>query len=116
MSGLKAWAGEAIEKLDRVSSEGEIHTLLNHIIRVLCQEDSCRWVEDGYLGLGLSTCREGDVLYAILGCRRLMLLRKEDGNIGYRIIGKFDPTRAIWTLKHFSVSFHHNGKQRTGTE
>jgi hypothetical protein len=73
--------------------------LFNHISRVLFRGDSCRLVQDhdGRLGLGLGFdgCREGDVLYTVLGCRRLITLRREPGRgpDRYRVIGKFDHPR-----------------------
>ncbi|KAK2759107.1 hypothetical protein FQN54_003206 [Arachnomyces sp. PD_36] len=65
-------------------------TLINHISRVLFHGDSCCWTQDGHLGLGFKACREGDDLYAILGCRRLIALRKEPTSDKHRIVGKFD--------------------------
>lgn len=91
LSELKEWAlREPNYTSDHLSDEHERLVLMNHITRVLFHGDSCRWTQDGHLGLGYHACQEGDLLYAILGCRRLMVLRKEPAREMYRIVGKFD--------------------------
>lgn len=88
---LKKWAMEEPNKLlDHLPDRHDSLVLVNHIARAIFQGDSCRWTQDGHLGLGYSACQEGDVLYAILGCRRLMVLRKEPVGERYRVVGKFD--------------------------
>jgi len=75
--------------------QGPSRVLFNHITRVLFHGDSCRLTEDGDIGLGFSGIKEGDILFAILGCRRLLALRQEPDMEGgkYRVIGKFDHPR-----------------------
>jgi hypothetical protein len=90
LSELKKWALEESNYITDDNPDGyESLVLVNHIARMLFHGDSCRWTQDGYIGLGLNACREGDLLYAILGCRRLIVLRKELRE-RYRIVGKFD--------------------------
>lgn len=84
------WARKANDPKSWEPEEGESLTLLNHVIRVLFQRDSCRWLEDGHLGLGHNACQQGDILFAIIGCRRLMVLRKDNQRDVHRVIGKFD--------------------------
>ncbi|KAI0975120.1 heterokaryon incompatibility protein-domain-containing protein [Xylaria arbuscula] len=91
LSELKEWAKEGTrDHIEHPPAEPEGHILLNHITRVLFHGDSSRWTHDGHLGLGYNACKEGDILYAILGCRRLMALRKQSGGKHHRIVGKFD--------------------------
>jgi hypothetical protein len=91
---LRKWAREELSDDSRGESDAhESFLLWNQIGRVLFHGDSCRWTEDGHLGLGYSACEEGDHLFAILGCRRLMALRKEPGREVYKIVGKFDHPR-----------------------
>lgn len=91
MSELKRWALEEPNYISNdLPEQGDSLVLLNHVIRVLCRGDSCRWTLDGYLGLGFNACQEDDIFYAILGCKRLIVLHKEPVRDRYRIVGKFD--------------------------
>jgi len=93
-SELTRWALAAPSGLvDDMHESDESRDLFNHVTRVLFHGDACRLIKDqdhGCPGLGFSGCREGDVLYAVLGCRRLIALRKEPDRDRYRVIGKFD--------------------------
>lgn len=86
---LKKWVSGDRSILDLPEGHESL-VLMNHIVRVLFHGDSCQWTQDGHLGLGYSGCQEGDDIFAILGCRRLMALRKEPATERYRIVGKFD--------------------------
>ncbi|KAI1429990.1 heterokaryon incompatibility protein-domain-containing protein [Xylaria sp. FL1777] len=85
LSELKSWALESASDVsDEVPAKSESLILINHIARVLFHGDSCRWTQDGHLGLGFHGCEEGDLLYAILGCRRLIALRKETAEVKFK--------------------------------
>lgn len=91
LSELLKWALEpSTRSTEKPLVSGDSLILLNHITRVLFHGDSSRWTKAGQLGLGCNACEEGDVLYAILGCRRLMALRRNPASNKFRIIGKFD--------------------------
>jgi hypothetical protein len=94
LSEIKNWAQEENDDmLKHAPVYSKSVALLSHIVRVLFYGDSCRWTQDGYIGLGYQACQEGDLLYAILGCRRLIALRKLLGDARYRVVGKFDHPR-----------------------